>query len=220
MEKTVFFSNLINQSKEDGFSLFVSEGEKFEPGKPSASSQIKQRLAMVATAAVLGAVLGTRTQFIFGGINSSHLTAAEKSALIRDLKELQNNCDFIGVKLDSGPVYFKLAIDADDISDEALIGRFTIIHGQLTNFIKYAAHVLNNVKHGVYADVVTVFSSHKRAKLFNDHYAKKCSQWTFFKKTFTSPWVVDLEDEEIKQYRKHFDLFGKGEKQAAELFRR
>jgi len=69
--------------------------------------------------------------------------------------------------------------------------------------------------------VVLVFSSHKRANDFIQNFADKCSHSAFWKKVYTYPWIVDLEDEEIKRYRQPLDnVLGLAEKLKAELFRK
>jgi hypothetical protein len=144
--------------------------------------------------------------------------------LITDLQKAQNYCDFIGIKTSNGPALLRLAIDADDIPDETLIGRFAVIHEQAHNFRKHSSTFpggFKETKFAVYAQVVVVFSSHKRARNFIQRFADQCSHTAFWKKVYTYPWIVDLEDEEIKRYRQPLDnFFGQGEKLKSELFQK
>jgi hypothetical protein len=76
-------------------------------------------------------------------------------------------------------------------------------------------------KFSVHVHVVVVFSIHRRADDFVRKVADKCRHSAFWEKIYTAPWVVDLEDEEIKRYRQLDSLLGgRIEKIKAELFRK
>jgi hypothetical protein len=119
----------------------------------------------------------------------------------------------------------RLAIDADDISDASLIEHFAQIHKQAHNFSKHSATLLksrfSNQKFSVHVHGVVVFSAHTRATDFIRVVADKCRHSAFLEKIYTDPWVIDLENEQIKRYRQLDGLFGgKFENLKAQLFRK
>jgi hypothetical protein len=61
--------------------------------------------------------------------------------------------------------------------------------------------IFGESKMSTIAQVVLVFSMHKRAKEFNQNIAEQCKHRTIWKSVFTQPWVFDLEDEEINIHR-------------------
>jgi hypothetical protein len=223
MNKLDFFSNLIVHSKEEGFSFIISDEEFDDPKKLSAEKQIAYRAAFTVATSIISSLVGLNYRFmIIGGLNTSQLSPSDKEALIADLKKVHSYCDFIGIKADTGPCFLRLGIDGDDMPDETLIGRCAIIHELANNFRKYSTSlVTGRDNYIVSAQVVIVFSSHKRAKDFIQLYADKCSNSSFWKKIYTYPWIVDLEDEEIKRYGQPLDrLSGHKEKIRASLFRK
>ena len=218
--KSSFFINLLAYSKAQGYSFLVPN-EQFDANKPSARTQLKQNLLMAATVGVMGAVMGMNTRVFFGNSNSAQLSQNEKDALAKDLTELQNHCDFAGIKLDNGPANLRLAIDADNLSDESLIGRSAIIHQRTHDFLKYTSYVMYDTKYGASTHLMIVFSSHKRVEEFWKKYANKCHHKSFLKKVYTRTWVVDLENKEITRQGYFLsDLLGQGlDKMEAEIFK-
>jgi len=213
MNKSEFFPNLIDYSKDEGFSLLVP-GEGFDD--PKRLSGGKQMLI----SAVAGVAFG-----LIGSLASGYMDKTQKDGLVADLRKMQEYCDLIGIKLSDGPVLVRLGIDGDDISGEALIGRFAMIHERAYDFRKYAPSVMrtiwNDGKLSTVAQVLVTFSAHKRAKEFVQNVANKCKHTATWKKVFTQPWVVDLEDEEITRFRQPLsDLMTRdSEKLKAGLFR-
>jgi hypothetical protein len=194
VNQNVFFTSLIEYSRGEGYSFFVP-GEAFdEPRKLSAGGQ-----ALIAVAA--GAFAG-----LLGGLSSGYLDKTSKEDLLVDMKNMSQYCDVVGLKLSYGNVLLRLGIDSDNLSNETLIGRFSMIHERVHDFRKYAASFLRSVfsdgKQPTFAHVFVIFSSHKRAKDFKDNCAEKCKQSAFWKKVYTSPWLVDLEDEELATFEK------------------
>ena len=198
--------------QERGFSFLTSNSEFNTPEKQSGSSQIKQQVVLVATAAIVGAVFGMRTKVFLGDINSSELSLAERNALVASLEKLRSKCDLVGIKLDDGIVNLRLAIDADKISNESIVELFAVIHQQAHDFKKFASVIMYNTKFPVLAFVFVIFDSHKRAKLFIENYAGKCRHHAFRISVKTEPWVIDLENEEITMpYKFMHSLFQRSE---------
>ena len=107
----------------------------------------------------------------------------------------------------------RLAISADEMTDESLVGRSAIIHEEAQNFQKYAADLnpmkarpwvkrLMGVPEGghVWCWVFLTFSTHKRAKDFVAMHVAKCKHGGLFAHTRTHPHVVDLEDQIIQDW--------------------
>jgi hypothetical protein len=184
IEKARFFRQFVDYSvKEEDFS-FLGDGDTLaEPKRMSAPMQL--------LANVLGGLSG-----IPGGEG-----IADKDALVADLRKMLDCSDVVGVRLKDGPVVLRLGIDADQMSGEALIGRFAVIHERIVEFRKYAYTIVRSWimegKMSTIAQGVVVFSEHQKAKQFIEHYGDKCRHSAFWKDTITQPWIVDLEDEMI-----------------------
>ena len=193
MNKSEFFLNLLDYSKDEGFSLFVPREGFDEPKRLSGGKQ-----TMIAVAA--GAAFG-----LIGTLSSGYLDKTDKPLLVADLQRMQNYSTVIGIKLRDGPVFLRLGIDADEISGETLVGRFAMIHERAYDFRKYAPSLMRTIfsdgKLATVAQVVVTFSEHSRAREFIQTYADKCKHTAGWKKVYTQPWVVDLQDEEITRFR-------------------
>jgi hypothetical protein len=210
MNQKDFFENLLDYSRDEDFSFFTP-GEKFND--PKKLSWGKQALV----AAMSGAAYG-----LIGSLSSGYSGSSTRDNLIADMQNMHEHCDLVAIKLSHGPVLVRLGIDADNLSGETLVGHFALIHERLYDFCKHAPSVMPGGKLATAAQVVVVFSTHKRAKEFIDKYAGNCKHTAFWKKIYTQPWVVDLEDEEIKRFRQPLsDLVANdSEKLKAGLFRR
>jgi hypothetical protein len=51
------------------------------------------------------------------------------------------------------------------------------------------------------AQVIVTFTAHRRARIFLESFADKCKHTAIWKKVYTQPWIVDLEDEDIRRLR-------------------
>ncbi len=214
MNKSEFFPNLLEYSKEEGFSLLVP-GERLND--PKGLSLGKQ----MVIAAVAGTVFG-----LIGSLSSGYQDETKKQGLVADLQRMQDYCALVGIKLSNGPVLLRLGIDADDISGEALAGRFAMIHERAYDFRKYAPSSMRTIwrdnKLATFVQVVVALSAHKRAREFILSFGDKCKHTAVWKNVHTQPWVVDLEDEDIKRFRTPLDelLMRDSERIKSGLFRR
>jgi len=195
MQKIDFFKNLVEFSKSENFS-FLSLDQNFED--PKRMSGGKQAL-VAGMAGMLGGAL------LASGVGYS---AQKKEELVNDLRRMSEYCDLIAIKLDTGAAIVRMIIDADDIGGESLVGRFAMIYERGSTFRKYSMVIMKNWilgdrTAGTFMQVITVFSSHKKAREFIQTYAEKCVHSTHGMVTNrggylgTHPWVVDLEDEEV-----------------------
>jgi hypothetical protein len=196
MTQSEFFKILIDYYKGRGFSFFVP-GEQFvnQDQMSLTKRTVFKAIAGVAMTLAVNPGLGIVTS-----LTSFNLSAADKESLIKDLEQMHNHCDLVGIKISDAiaPAMFICGIVADDISNESLIGRFVNIHEQAHNFIKYSPSTMFGKKNGVRTSVCVVFSSHKRAKDFIENAAKKCKHSAFWKKVDAWPWLIDLEEDSEK----------------------
>ncbi len=191
IEKSIFFNNLVDYSvKDEDFSFLGAADELDAPQKMSSRMQF-------ALGAAAGVAFG-----IFGGMASGYMKgSADYDALIADLRKMLDCSDVIGIRLKDGMAVLRLGIDADELTGEALIGRFAIIHERATEFRKYAYTIMrswiNETKLPTVSQGVVVFSKHQKAKQFIQQHGDKCKHYTFWKGVRTQPWVVDLQEEVI-----------------------
>jgi len=193
MNQADFLDNLLDYSKGEGFS-FLQGDERFED--PKRLSGGKQALVAAAAGALFGLV---------GSLSSGYMTETDRAGLIADLKKMNDLCDRVGIKLSDGSVLIRLAINADSLSDESLVGRFALIHERAYDFRKYAISIMRSIwsdgKQPTVSQVLIAFSAHRRARTFLQSFADKCKHTAVWKKVYTQPWVVDLEDEDITRLR-------------------
>jgi hypothetical protein len=203
MTQSEFFKILVDYYKGRGFAFFVP-GEQFvdQEKMPLAKRTVFKAIAGVAMTLAANPGLGVATS-----LTSFNLSAADKESLIIDLEQMHSHCDLVGIKVSDpiAPAMLILGIDADDISNESLIGRFVNIHEQAHNFIKYSPSTMFGKKNGVRTSVCVVYSSHKRAKDFIENAAKKCKHSAFWKEVNTWSWPMDLEvnSEKIRAHFSH-----------------
>lgn len=202
MKTEDFFRHFHDASSKNGYSFFF-DGKAFEaPQQMSANRQLLVQCLTSLTRIAVGLPL------LF---QKTELYEQHKEALVEDLKRLHNHCDLIGIKDSNGPCSLRLAISADEFSDESLVGRLAMIHEQAQKFQNYAADLnplkarpwvkkVMGVPEGghVWCHVFLTFSTHKRAKEFLERHIAKCKHGGFWKHTHTHPYVVDLEDEIIQ----------------------
>jgi hypothetical protein len=184
MNQVECFKILCDYSKANGFALFIP-GTEFDVPKGMSG---KSKALIIGAAALAAVALGGR--LIYYGSGKS----ADKDRMIGDLQRMPY-CDFVGVKLSSGTVQLRLGINSDNLSGEALVGRFAMIHERAIDFRKYAS-----MNPSALTEVFTTFSSHKRAREFIQNFADKCKHLAYKKMTRTFPVVIDLEDEDITSF--------------------
>ncbi len=186
MIKTDFLANLIDHSQAEGFSFLTPDGNVSDPKRMSEGRQMVVRLIQGAAFGLLGGIVG--------------YTETRKQELIRDLTAFSAHGDLAGINLTQGTVILRIVIDADGLTDDTLVGRFTLIHESAHNFRRYGLSTFSG-NMSTHVHVILLFSSHERADAFGKRYGKKCSQWSFWKKVLTNPWIIDLEREELIRFQ-------------------
>lgn len=222
MNKSDFVLNYLEFSKEAGFS-FLSENEEFSGTKPMSTG--KQALfagimsaGLVATfggGAIVGAIAGSNVSF------SDH----KKDEVVTDLKSLNPYCDLVGMNVSNGACQIRLLIDGDELNDETLIGRFALIHERAETFRKYSMVLMKNwiwgdSTAGTIAEVVVLFSLHKKAREVIQRCSDKLRHTSMRKQVYTHPYIVDLEDEELTVINNPFIKLSPGKTKAAFFKRR
>ena len=122
-----------------------------------------------------------------------------KDEIVADLKKMNEHCSLVGLNLDNGICSVQLMIDGDEMTFEALIGRFALINENIYSFRKYSMvlirnWILGNSTLGTQAQVILYFSSAKKSQEFFRLYAKKCTYTDPGKQVYTYPVIVDLEE--------------------------
>jgi hypothetical protein len=187
--KTDFFVNLTEYSSAQGFVFLHHDDALNEPKRPSAGQQAIYTAISAIGFGLIGAAL------------TGYFEKLDKEQLITDLNGMQGYCDLVGINLSKAIVLLRLAIDADDLSNDGIIGRFAQIHSRARDFQKYAMSLAFAGKMSVRTQGLIVFTSHKRAKDFGETSGSQCKHSSFWDKIYTEAWVIDLEDEEITRFR-------------------
>ena len=213
--KPDFFQNLRDYLQAKCFGLLTVNAFQ-DPKQVSKGQQI-------ALSAIYGLAFGA----LGGGFGVPRYSEARKQELISDLQRLSPYADLIGINFSRGCALLRLAIDADDLPEDALVGRFSLIHEIAHDFRKYALTTITS-NMGTIVEVLVIFSTHERAKDFTERVAQKCRHTAGFLSSMrgrvtTYPWVIDLERKEIvnagKGFRKLWRLWLDFDNHQAALFR-
>jgi len=199
VNKADFFQNLAEYSQAKGFSLFIAGDALEDPKEVSRGVRIALSAIYAIAGGAIGGGLGVGGAVVGGalgaGLGIPGYSKAQKDELISDLQRLSPYGDLIAICL-GGWTLLRVAIDADDFSEDALVTRFSLIHERAHDFRKYALSTLTG-KVSTFAEVLVVFSLHERAKHFTERLASKCKHISRWKSVRTYPWTIDLEREEI-----------------------
>ncbi len=206
MNKADFFRNLVEYSQAKDFSFLIAGDVTQAPRQVSRG----QQLALSALSTVVGGAIGGGFGLagvvgggaLFGaGFGVPGYSNARKQELISDLQRLSPYGDLVGINLTKGFALLRVAIDADDLTEDALVGRFSLIHQRAFKFRKYALSTFPS-NMGALVEVLVIFSAHERVRDFIQRVAPKCKHNAGFISRMrggvhTYPWVVDLECKEI-----------------------
>jgi DnaJ-domain-containing protein 1 len=87
----------------------------------------------------------------------------------------------------------RLAIDADNLSDQGLVDRFGLIY-------KHTRHLTRVAAKELILEILMVFSLHARARAFIEHSVQHCKKhWSY--RVLTQSWIIDLDHEAITCFR-------------------
>jgi hypothetical protein len=98
MKKSDFFENLIDYSKGENFSFYIPGGQFNDPKRLSDSRQKIYKMIFAGAVGIGGAIGGVNSGVLSVGIlNSGDWNSPERDALITDLQEIHNHCDFASI---------------------------------------------------------------------------------------------------------------------------
>lgn len=142
---------------------------------------------------------------LIGGLSSGMVDDSSESELRSALKRFSRFGGLTAVSLKSGAVRIVLVLPADETSDEALIGTFSLLHDELTDFRRFALTTLRNwlfgdVKQGVLLHCLLVFHTQYKADHFANSLSDKCKHITFWKKIWTLPWAIDVPGNRVVRW--------------------
>jgi hypothetical protein len=119
----------------------------------------------------------------------------------------------VAISLDWGAVRLIITLEADEIGDELLVGRFSLLHDKISTFRNYAMTTLRtifgNATQGTSAKVLLIYRKPYKADYFLNNLSEKCKHITFWKKIWTLPVAVDVPGRKILPW-KGFPPYEKG----------
>lgn len=116
-----------------------------------------------------------------------------------EIKKLGTYCDLIGIKI-STIALLALFVYADELTDEAIIGKSHLIRDKLNLFKKFTMGV-GWSKLPVFANAFFVFSNSEKAFHFRQHIQSNCKHHTFLGATYVLPWGIDLPAKSVWSYK-------------------
>ena len=116
-----------------------------------------------------------------------------------ELKKLGTYCDLIGIKI-STIAQLVLFIYADELSDEAIVGKSCLIRDRLNSFKKFTMRV-SWTKMPVFANVFFIFSASEKSFHFRQQTQSHCKHHAFLGKTYVLPWGIDLSAKSVWPYK-------------------
>jgi hypothetical protein len=146
-------------------------------------------------------VAGAAASVAFGliGALSVHYPEFGDSQVKAEMEKLENICDVVGVRLDTGGALLALFIFGDDLTAEALIGKSVMIRDRLKTFKDFTMR-LGWFKRGVIADVFFTFADSEKAFQFRHSVQKNCKHGEFFAKLYVLPWCIDISAKSVSGY--------------------
>lgn len=190
MDKTAFESNAISTFH----SLKYFFEEDFDDGKSI------QRVSTGRKVLLSGAF------FVAGGLISALGTKSSKFSddeVKAEMAKLRKSCDFVGIRLDTGGAILALFIYADDLSDDAMIGKSVLIKDQMKSFKDFTMKMAWS-KMAVFAKVFYVFFDSGKAFHFRQSVQGHCYQKLFWDKIYVRPWGIDVSARSVWAHQELF----------------
>lgn len=183
-----FLAKFIQFFSSREFTFFTSD---FNPSDVARVSLLT-RLCVQTVGALEFGVLGA----FFSGQTGGKATNAN---LKSNLEELSKFGEVVGIYLKYGQPVMVLAINAENLSDEQLIGRFTLLLNSTQKMREFAMRIVGG-KLPSRTLVFAVFQSHTKALHFKETVSNKCKKFSFFNKVWVLPYTVDLERMRVFPY--------------------
>lgn len=197
MEKSTFLQNVLEASViEQAFVFLDDNGNLASPKRISSAGATIGEGALMAGAAAVAVGLAA----LFGG--SGHVLAYARApfgrgngdapALAAILQKYGKIADLVGVRIKTGQIVFRLAVDGDTIGFSTLIDLCAVIHRESVYLRRFADSFGGYVSS--LSQVLVTFSHHSTAHAFTE-LANKCMHGTASTYVVTQPWIIDLQKE-------------------------
>lgn len=188
-------NKLISHLGNDGFRFI----EKNKTVSDDTKSNINKN---IASSVIANALYG----LVFGPF-SLNIPSSEDT-LYKDLSSLSACGVVAGYKKKFGGSYLATIFDTSNLSDESIIGRFTIIYENLIPFQEYSIGLNSRFADGRFVQCKTylLFTEKYRADNFIFNISKQCKYSKGFSGVKNHPVVVDLNNKKV--FEKHH-LFNK-----------
>lgn len=118
-----------------------------------------------------------------------------------EVEKLNEICDLVSLRLDTGGALLALFVDADELTDESTIGKSVLIKDRLKNFSKFTLR-MGWAKRGIIADAFYIFGNSEKAFHFRHGVQEQCKYGHFiFPKLYSLPWGIDTSAKSIWGYK-------------------
>jgi hypothetical protein len=108
-----------------------------------------------------------------------------------EMEKIRKFCDAVGLRLDTGGAILALFVYADDLTDEAIIGKSVLIRDQMKSFNDFTIKMAWSKK-GVMGKIFYIFSDSKKAFHFRQNVQQHCKHKQFWSKMHVEPWGIDV----------------------------
>jgi hypothetical protein len=140
----------------------------------------------------------------FLGMATTPASSQVGEKVLTTLRGMKAHGETVGFSLEGGAPKVLLEVDAENLNDEQILGRFILISDAAAKFKDFALNIPMGgrwSKHPTTCHVFVSFSSHSKAIHFNEDLEGKCKSYNIFTKApHVFPWTVDLERKRVKKY--------------------
>lgn len=189
-------NKLISHLGNDGFRFIEKNKTVLDDTKSNINKNI-------ASSVIANALNG----FVFGQF-SFNIQSSEDT-LYKDLNSLSDCGVVAGYKKHFGGSYLASIIDTSNLSDESLIGRFTIIYEHLIPFQKYSIGLNTIFSDGRFVECKTylLFTEKYKAEHFILNISKQCKYKKGLRGVNNYPVVIDIHNKKVFDKSRIFDKF-------------
>lgn len=189
-------NKLISHLGNDGFRFF----DKTKTVPDDTKSNINKN---IASSVIANALYG----LVFGPF-SLNIPSSEDT-LYKDLNSLSSCGVVAGYKRRFGGSYLATIFDTSNLSDESIIGRFTIIYENLIPFQKYSIGLNTIFSDGRFVECKTylLFAEKYRADNFILNISKQCKYSKGSSGVKNYPVVIDINNKKVFEKHRLFNKF-------------
>ena len=139
---------------------------------------------------------------VLGGLCTGYSARFTDENVRAELFRLGHHCDLVSVKCDGLAPLLIVTMEADDLSNEELVGRFAFRDEATARFKDFAPRlgIAYGQKLGVDCHAFVVAATSTRALSFEVNAQEKCKRFHFWRKVHVLPWSVDLESRRLTQF--------------------